>query len=200
MSDERLRQLERRWRETRAIDDEAAYLAERVRAGHLTEECLSLAAHCGHVAARRAIQGRPGEEPVSLKERVYGLAKWGKETCVRASVAAAGVHASTDAMALHALNAASEWLACPCDSHRNAAQEAAFHTLDARAPTSTRVAGFAAAAAGAGAEDDLDSGTAGGAAAKDAFQALHIVEAERGPEGVAAALAAVAQWALERPG
>ncbi|MDC3379548.1 hypothetical protein OAX78_04635 [Planctomycetota bacterium] len=33
MSDGRLRELERRWKETRAVEDEAAYLLERVRVG-----------------------------------------------------------------------------------------------------------------------------------------------------------------------
>ncbi len=33
MSDEKLRALERRWKETGAIDDEAAWLVKRIRAG-----------------------------------------------------------------------------------------------------------------------------------------------------------------------
>jgi hypothetical protein len=36
MSDERLRELERRWKETGSVEDEAKYLAERVRVGDLT--------------------------------------------------------------------------------------------------------------------------------------------------------------------
>ena len=38
MSDSNLRGLERRWRETGSVDDEAAYLRERVRVGDLTQE------------------------------------------------------------------------------------------------------------------------------------------------------------------
>ena len=40
MSDGKLRELERRWRETGSVDDEAAYMRERVRAGELTQERL----------------------------------------------------------------------------------------------------------------------------------------------------------------
>ncbi len=38
MSDSKLRELERRWRETQAVEDEAAYLLERVRVGELEQE------------------------------------------------------------------------------------------------------------------------------------------------------------------
>lgn len=45
MGDEKLRELERRWRESGTVEDEAAYLLERVRVGDLTQERLELAAH-----------------------------------------------------------------------------------------------------------------------------------------------------------
>ncbi len=48
MSDETLRRLERRWRETGAVEDEAALLAALLRAGELS---LSIA----HRAARLAL-------------------------------------------------------------------------------------------------------------------------------------------------
>lgn len=54
MSDARLRELERRWKETNSPDDEAAYLLERVRVGDLTRERLELAAYCGNLAAAQA--------------------------------------------------------------------------------------------------------------------------------------------------
>lgn len=57
MSDQRLRGLERKRGET--VDDEAAWLVERIRAGTLPRERLDLAAWCGHEAAVRA-GGRPG--------------------------------------------------------------------------------------------------------------------------------------------
>lgn len=47
MADEELRQLFRRWKETGACADEAAYLSARVRAGELTLERLELAAWLG---------------------------------------------------------------------------------------------------------------------------------------------------------
>ncbi len=43
MSDARLRELERRWKETGSVDDEAAYLLERVRSG--TADGTRLSAH-----------------------------------------------------------------------------------------------------------------------------------------------------------
>src|SRR5687768_1848904 len=55
MSDTKLRDLERRWKETGTAADEAAYLLERVRVGDLTEERLRVAASCGHEAARVAV-------------------------------------------------------------------------------------------------------------------------------------------------
>lgn len=54
MSDQKLRDLERRWHETGSPDDEAAYLVERVRVGDLTQDLLELAAYCGHEGANRA--------------------------------------------------------------------------------------------------------------------------------------------------
>ncbi len=51
MSDERLRELDRRWRASGTVDDEAALLAERMRAGVLTPEKLSSAALLGSRAA-----------------------------------------------------------------------------------------------------------------------------------------------------
>jgi hypothetical protein len=47
MSDERGRELERRWSETGAVEDGAACLAERARRGDLSFERLEIAASCG---------------------------------------------------------------------------------------------------------------------------------------------------------
>lgn len=69
MSDARLRDLERAWRESGALEDELAWLGERVRAGDLAEERLRLAASFGHPAAvvllgeeERPLQGLPFPE------------------------------------------------------------------------------------------------------------------------------------------
>ena len=53
MSDARLRELERRFAATGAVADEAAWLAERLRAGALSEDRVALAAFCEHPAALR---------------------------------------------------------------------------------------------------------------------------------------------------
>lgn len=51
VTDSRLRALERRWKETGTVQDEAAYLVERVRVGDLERSKLELAAVCRHEAA-----------------------------------------------------------------------------------------------------------------------------------------------------
>lgn len=52
MSDQRIRELERRWRETGSDDDEAAYLAERMRLGELTRKRVLVCALLGSKACR----------------------------------------------------------------------------------------------------------------------------------------------------
>lgn len=47
MSDARLRELKRRWQQSGAVDDEAAFLRERVRVGDLTALRLRIAAYAG---------------------------------------------------------------------------------------------------------------------------------------------------------
>ena len=74
MSDTKLRELERRWKETGAVEDEAAYLLERVRVGDLTQERLELAAYCGHEGARNCITLRSARrEPIDHRAWVDGL-------------------------------------------------------------------------------------------------------------------------------
>lgn len=55
MSDERVRELERRWKETGTLEDEVAYLGERTRSGDLPRARLVLAAQLDHPAARRLL-------------------------------------------------------------------------------------------------------------------------------------------------
>jgi hypothetical protein len=57
VGDDRLRALERRFRETGAVADEAAWLGERVRAGALARERVAIAGWCGHAAAALAADG-----------------------------------------------------------------------------------------------------------------------------------------------
>jgi hypothetical protein len=58
MTDATVRELERRWRETGAVQDEARFLLETVRAGELTRARLALAACVGHPAAKLAVDDR----------------------------------------------------------------------------------------------------------------------------------------------
>jgi hypothetical protein len=87
VSDERLRQLERRFRETGTDEDGAAWLGARLRAGELSEDQLRLAAHLGHGPARMAIGAE--EAPPSGWPLLRGLQAFGWEAQVRACLAAA---------------------------------------------------------------------------------------------------------------
>lgn len=51
MTDSRLQELKRAWEASGSVEDEAAYLRERVRVGDLTQERLELAAKLGQAAA-----------------------------------------------------------------------------------------------------------------------------------------------------
>lgn len=83
MSDERLRELERRWTESGSVNDEAAYLKQRVRAGDLSQERLDLAAYCGREAALVALGANSTVEWDS-KAWAEGLGRWGPSIVLRA--------------------------------------------------------------------------------------------------------------------
>lgn len=68
MSDEPLRELERRWRETGAREDQAALPLERTRRGDLRRADLSLAGYLGSEAALAC-----GSSPASPE---LALADW----------------------------------------------------------------------------------------------------------------------------
>ena len=72
MSDQHLRELERRWQETGALEDEVALFVERVRVGELTERWLWIAAHFGSDAASVAI-GKPDLTPPHETVFMYPL-------------------------------------------------------------------------------------------------------------------------------
>ncbi|MCO5165662.1 MAG: hypothetical protein M9894_04745 [Planctomycetes bacterium] len=57
MSDAALRDLERRWRASRALADEVAWLAERLRAGVVERDQVHLAAYLGDEASVRVCAG-----------------------------------------------------------------------------------------------------------------------------------------------
>ena len=81
VSDLHLRELEAAWRASGSVEDEAAYLRERVRVGDLSEERLKLAEYL------RGANGEAGPEWVRFY--VEDLERWGKMTPVRAGIAVA---------------------------------------------------------------------------------------------------------------
>lgn len=139
MSEDYLRQLELRWRETGDAPDEARYLVERMRAGLLGRPRLELAAFLGHEGARLALPGSPSLDSDDPTKLAADLWPWGKEACVAAAVSA--VHAALsddgddrvlgtrDLRPQTAVEAAAAWVHCPCDAHIAAARVAADAAL-----------------------------------------------------------------------
>lgn len=142
MSDERLREAERRWKESGSVEDEARYLLERVRVGELSRELLRLAGHSGHDASRLAME-LGGAPPADMGLREFrdwclALRGCGKLACVL--VAAVMAEKSSTALANTRLGNADffpdammiirNWLACPCAEHSLHAHDAWRHLPD----------------------------------------------------------------------
>lgn len=72
MSDEELRERERRWLITGALEDGVALLRERLRAGSLPPDRLELAAWAGSAAASQTLAS-PVEAPEEPERWVQGL-------------------------------------------------------------------------------------------------------------------------------
>ena len=90
MSDERLRERERLLDQSRTVSDEAAFLAERVRAGTLSPALLRLACYAGHPAAVYGCEPLP--TPDDFSWWVRGLEPWGPRAWLTAtSVASSAV-------------------------------------------------------------------------------------------------------------
>ena len=92
MTDSHLRVLERRFRLSGGVLDEAVWLKARVQAGALDQSQLDLAAYLGHPAAG-ATPGAPDltwtpENQAPTWRWAKGLARWGVEVQIRAAVAA----------------------------------------------------------------------------------------------------------------
>lgn len=87
MSDARIRELERRWRETGAPEDEGAYLKELVRTGGLSDSEVRLAAALGHPASK-IVLGDTREVPASAS-LWRSLGARGPEVAIRVVVALA---------------------------------------------------------------------------------------------------------------
>jgi len=103
VTDDRLRDLERRWRASGSPVDEGAWLAERIRAGdrldwdgyarlaaldpeaaaadlrrrreagELSRDALDLAAYCGHAPARAVASGAPSDAAAAASLEGWGL-------------------------------------------------------------------------------------------------------------------------------
>lgn len=123
MSDTRLRDAERRWQQTGAVEDEAALLQEQLRAGDLSEARVQLAAWLGHAAARqvtglRVLTDELGDGPAvasAQTELWSGLLRAGPEAASRALIAHARrclgvVSAALDALAPARPAASHTWL------------------------------------------------------------------------------------------
>lgn len=86
MTDQRIRDLERRWKESGTQEDEAALLRARIQAGQIGEERLRLAARCG---SRAAASVSP-EEAADLSDWTWVEAE-DQETQVRLAIALSGL-------------------------------------------------------------------------------------------------------------
>ena len=203
MSDSKLRELERRWRETGSVEDEAAYLRERVRVGDLTQERLELAAYCGHEGARRAVAQAPypPKDPVEFALTLPGR---NRLLLVLAAICSASL-ALTEFEARHpsdnrpraAILAARAWLLCPCSSHAHAVEAcltpadlAALHTQE----TGTGELAHASARAAEAAAATVTSRSPLASTRKATSFACIAVEPSQVRERMARALAA---WALQ---
>lgn len=123
MHDQNLRELEVQTRVSGLVEDEAAWLHKRVRAGDLPSEGLVVAAALGHEAALLASnQGAEGEERAAGS--LEGLRGLGLTAVVRLAVALVrrfveSSHASFETVRalLALLRPIERWLYCPCLEH-----------------------------------------------------------------------------------
>lgn len=125
MSDSRLRDLERRWRQTGAVEDEAAYLTERVRTGDLSETMKQVLLLCEYPAASLAFRARltPFLAPDTWISLLAGTSL---ETDVRAAIACARLILPIPATALprRSLEASITQVVTPTEQNRTFAERA----------------------------------------------------------------------------
>lgn len=111
-----LSRLRARWEETRARGDEEAWLRERLRAGEISADRVRLAAHLGDAASATVLGDAPEtDDPVAWADRT---SVWGRDACIRFALALARSTMPATEAARRALDAAEEWLRCPCEPHR----------------------------------------------------------------------------------
>lgn len=121
MTDQKLRELERKWKETGSVEDEAAHLRERVRVGDLTQERLELAAYCGHAGATLAISEAPSGHSSDFVEWFRGLDRWpGAQIQAAAEVVGHCVSAFRHQLPARVVTGHAsvlKCLECPCATH-----------------------------------------------------------------------------------
>lgn len=200
MTDRRLRQLERRFRETGALEDEAAWLAARVQAGEVSPDRLALASDLKYAAARVAQNRRPADY-VDLKLWPRELhSRWGTEVLVRVSLACARrvceqiAHEPVRERLEEGLAAVAGWVACPCEEHVKGAKAAAVACKQSVIAGSLIVEAYTAI---------IQQPTFGGRFAPPGFDAPHLAADalhRRGLDGTAEVRRAVERevvpWAL----
>lgn len=114
MSDESMRELERRWKQTGLPVDEEDWLRERVRAGELSPAQVELMRYCGPPNVS-------GETSFALRPWILGLIKFGRAGEVAAAVVAVAARRSLGraetVLSREVYQCAVAWIACPCESH-----------------------------------------------------------------------------------
>jgi hypothetical protein len=90
VTDRRVRELERRFRETHSVEDEAAWLRELIRIGELSDDGVELLVYVNQPAALLVRDLAPDCRRVGIEdtaEWLKGLNLWGKEASLRAAIA-----------------------------------------------------------------------------------------------------------------
>lgn len=154
MADGRLRELERRWQQSGSVQDEAAYLLERVREGDLTKERLELAAYLGYPAASSGV-GVRAHDPQSLEDFVdfaRGLKRFERQAKVRAALAVALRLPRPEEAARpfvdRCVAATARWVLDPNEENARAAASAGLFVPDYLGVTYIRYRGLGWATAG----------------------------------------------------
>jgi hypothetical protein len=120
MSDRRLRELERRFRDTGSLEDEAAWLAERVRTRELRASRLHLCALLAHEASRLALSEEQ-ERATDFADWLARLTQFGREAAIRVALAF-GRATEADPVSEAVLDA---WIRSPSPVHQEAARQRA---------------------------------------------------------------------------
>lgn len=192
MSDDALPELERKFTETGALEDEVALLRGRLGGTDPAfEKRLKCAAFFGHAAATQALDIAPTPE-WELRDTdiwISRLKPLGKEAFVRTVVAIARSRSAEwdrpdDARPRAAVESAEAWAVCPCEDHRKAAEKA--HEAAGSGNGPAEIAALAAKCAGR---------TVAAGAQQDLYQALKNLDPQTMPKIVAAALI---PWVLGR--